>query len=241
MEDIILKQTREIQQLKSELVIQQESNIEKMKASESEWAQKHNDVVVKLNDANQERKKLSEDYEKSMAKLRDEFEITSRKQEEKIESLINENRKLSDNYDREVAHFKKTIEELKLNQVKEDGAKAEQIRLLKSENVNALAELQNLKNYVNNSMPTIETVKEMNKEKADLNAEIERMKLKNDGLIKENSSIQIRLKSMNEIMTIQENQLESTKTQSPSGIYNEKKRQGKSLTYLLFASANLFQ
>ena len=178
MEDIILKQTREIQQLKSELVIQQESNIEKLKASESEWAQKHNDVVVKLNDANQERKKLSEDYEKSMAKLRDEFEITSRKQEEKIESLINQNRKLSDNYDREVAHFKKTIEELKLNQVKEDGAKAEQIRLLKSENVNALAELQNLKNYVNNSMPTIETVKEMNKEKADLNAEIERMKLK---------------------------------------------------------------
>ena len=81
----------------------------------------------------------------------------------------------------------------------------------------------------------------MNKEKADLNAEIERMKLKNDGLIKENSSIQIRLKSMNEIMTIQENQLESTKTQSPSGIYNEKKRQGKSLTYLLFASAYLFQ
>jgi hypothetical protein len=53
--------------------------------------------------------------------------------------------------------------------------------------------------------------------------------MRNESLIKENNSIQVRLKSLNEILTIQENQLEA-KHQGANGttnaIYNEKKRQG---------------
>lgn len=227
LEDIIHKQTREIQTLKSELTIQQEANVEKLKASESEWTHKQNEALTKLNEANQERRKLSEDYEKSSAKFQADSEATYRKQEEKIQLLTNENKKLTDSYDKEVAQLKRTIEELKLNHIKENSAKEEQLKLLKGENASVVSELQNLKNYVNNSMPTIETVKEVNKEKAELTSELERMKLKNEGLIKESASIQIRLKSMNEIMTIQENQLEASKPQSSGAIYNEKKRQGE--------------
>ncbi len=82
-------------------------------------------------------------------------------------------------------------------------------------------------------MPTIETVKEMTKEKEKFDEEILKVKMRNESLIKENSSIQVRLKSLNEILTIQENQLEA-KHQSANGttnaIYNEKKRQGNSLS-----------
>lgn len=74
-------------------------------------------------------------------------------------------------------------------------------------------------------MPTIETVKEMTKEKEIHEAKIQRIKNKNEILIQENTSIQIRLKSMNEILKIQESQLES-KQSSVGAIFNEKKRQG---------------
>ena len=81
-------------------------------------------------------------------------------------------------------------------------------------------------------MPTIDTVKEMTKEKEKFDEEISKIKMRNESLIKENNSIQIRLKSLNEILTIQENQLEN-KHQNAAGttnaIYNEKKRQGNIL------------
>lgn len=91
-------------------------------------------------------------------------------------------------------------------------------------------------------MPTIETVKEMTREKGTFDSEIAKIKARNDSLVKENNAIQIRLKSMNEVLTIQENQLESKQaTGSTGAIYNEKKRQGM-LNFILecFLSASYF-
>ncbi len=85
-------------------------------------------------------------------------------------------------------------------------------------------------------MPTIDTVKEITKEKEQVDEEILKIKMQNDNLIKENNSIQIRLKSINQILTIQENQLEAsqlTTSGATNAIYNEKKRQGDFVNNLL--------
>lgn len=90
-------------------------------------------------------------------------------------------------------------------------------------------ELAQLRAYVNESMPTVQTVKEMSEERQKCESEIVRLKVRNEQLTGENNALQIRLKSINEILSIQESQLEAKQTMlgsSPSPFVNEKRYQG---------------
>lgn len=227
LEDIIHKQTREIQSLKSDLLTEKENSSNRFKSIETEWIQKKNDSIAQLNNADLERKKIIEKYENTILKTQNDHELINKKQLEKIDSLTAENRMIKECYDKEIVELKKTADSFNSIQLVEASEKDEQIKFLTIKNQKYETELENLKNYVNNSMPTIETVKEKNKEIEVLNKEIQKINVKNENLCKENDSIQIRLKSMNEILSIQENQLESKAAASTSStIYNEKKRQG---------------
>lgn len=89
------------------------------------------------------------------------------------------------------------------------------------ENRKLASELAQLRSYVNDSMPTVQTVKEMSEERQKCESEIVRLKVRNEQLIGENNALQIRLKSINEILSIQENQLEVKQS-----FINEKKYSG---------------
>lgn len=221
LEELIHKQTCELQDMKSQLFIQKEENVAKLKANDTEWTHKQNELLTKLNHADLERRQMIESHEKLITKMQTEYDANNLNNDEKIQSLTHENHQLYEKYNREVKELTKTIEDLTLKHIKDDAISAEEIKSLKNDNSKYVTELQNLKNYVNNSMPTIETVKELTKEKEKFDGEINRMKSLHEGLSKENKTIQIRLKSMNEILSIQENQLE---TRASCG--NEKKRLG---------------
>ena len=73
-------------------------------------------------------------------------------------------------------------------------------------------------------MPTMDTVKQMQKDSSKFEEQQLKIKQKNDSLQKENQALQTRLKSINEILIIQESQLEQPS--ATSHLTNEKKRLG---------------
>ena len=104
-----------------------------------------------------------------------------------------------------------------------------------AEHAKCVDELTRLRTYVNDSMPTIETVAEMAKEQRTLEERLSKAHARNDMLVKENAAIQTRLKAINEILAIQECQLESSSSSSTtttataaatSLMSSEKKRAG---------------
>lgn len=165
-------------------------------------AQKLNEALTRLNECDLEKRKLAEANEKKLEKLAQSSEIQLKNAQEEKENLSNELAKLNQ----------------QVNQLKEENSK------LREDNSKCNNELNSLRSYVNDSMPTIETVKEMSKEKKLLEDKIARLNRKNEGLVKENSALQTRFKSISEILTIQESQLEHST--STLNLVNEKKRLG---------------
>jgi chromosome segregation ATPase len=146
-------------------------------------------------------------------------------------------------YDSEIEQFKAQIEQLKDDKQNLIHENRTQLQTLSDEKRKCMMELENLRQYVNDSLPTMQTIKEMTAERQKYEEQILKIKHKNDLLMKENNALQIRLKSINEILNIQEAQLESTTTSnsrsnnssssSPSPgnsssitSFNERKRQG---------------
>lgn len=75
-------------------------------------------------------------------------------------------------------------------------------------------------------MPTVQTVKEMSEERQRCETEIVRLKVRNEQLAGENNALQIRLKSINEILSIQENHLEAKHPSISSPLINERRYHG---------------
>ena len=232
LEEIIHKQTREIQTLKCDLLDEKEAHSNQLKEKESRWFEKHNELLTKLNEADLERRKQSDLNEMAADKLKQQHESLISQQNEQIKNLTREKQALADTYEKETSTLRSVVDQLKLDNLKNNELKELEIKQLTNENQRYLSELESVKNYVNNSMPTIETVKEMKKDQEKWELETLKIKTKNESLKQENAALQIRLKSMNEILTIQESQLESKQYPSSSAgnssmlLNNEKKRQG---------------
>ena len=207
---------------------ERESSSLKLKQSDENAQQKIKDLEYKL-------VTQAENHRKQMEKCEQERETLANEQNNRIKQLINEKTKLCDEYQSELNDLRNRFEKFNtenLNSIKE---KDEQIHKLTDENIKFLNELENLRRYVNDSMPTIETVKEMKKERKQLEDDLAKSKSRYDLLANENNALQIRLKSISEILSIQESQLESKSSSSNSGISpssggitnnNEKKRFG---------------
>jgi len=229
LEEIIHKQTRDIQTLKCELLNEREKFTLNQKETELTYSQKINDLLNKLNENEIEKRKQIEISEQKIEKLSKENQLLTNQQIQYAQTLKEEKDRLSDKHTVDLKELNQKLEQIKLENNKQNELKELKIKQLSDENSKYLNELQSLRNYVNDSMPTIDTVKQMNKEKEKFNEQIDQIKSKNDSLQKENSALQTRLKSINEILIIQENQLEHSSS-SPSAktsyLTNEKKRQG---------------
>lgn len=191
LEELIHKQTKEIQNLKIELNSEKESNLNRTQTLESKYNQKIADLSEQLNNANKQ------------------LVLNQKDSEQQIEALKSENKGIGDSYRNEIATLRSNYDSFKSESDRILSDKDSLIQKLTSNNQKITLELDNLKNYVQNSMPTIETVKEMSQERELFENEIVKLKSKIESLKNDNSSLQIRLKSMNEILTLQENQLES--------------------------------
>lgn len=130
MEEIIHKQTRELQALKSELITEKEESAQKLKDNEAKWLIKQTETVERLNNFEADRKKASETYQSSLAQLKVEHELENKKQNEQIQSLIDNNKLLTQKYDSEVGDLKKVIEDIKAKKDMEDEKKDKEINLL---------------------------------------------------------------------------------------------------------------
>ena len=237
MEELIHKQTREIQTLKSDLITEKETSSLKLKETESKCSTKINEIANKLNDAELIKSQAIRTSNELSEQLKKENENLNQKFAGQINSLISEKKSLTESHEKDLNELKNTIEQLKLKSTKEKESNDLKIQDLNEENRKYLTELQSLRAYINESMPTINTVKEINKEKDQLIDELNKIRNKNDSLLKENSALQVRLKSINEILIIQEAQLESKVNATTSGsssssssstglTHTEKKKQG---------------
>ncbi|RMZ94020.1 coiled-coil alpha-helical rod 1 isoform X1, partial [Brachionus plicatilis] len=194
LEDLIHKQTKEIQNLKSELNCEKENSLIRNNSLESKYNQQIAMLTEQLAEAN---KQLTTEQKDS---------------EQKIQVLKSENKSITDSFRNEIATLRSNYDSLKSESDRLLSVKDSEIEKLSLNNQKISLELDNLKNYVQNSMPTIETVKEMTDERQLYENEIFKLKSKIESLKNDNSSLQIRLKSVNEILTLQENQLESGST-----------------------------
>ncbi|CAF0853387.1 unnamed protein product [Brachionus calyciflorus] len=165
LEELVHKQTKEIQNLKTELQNEKEKNSNHVQNLDNNYKQQIQDLT--------EENRLLSNGKKDL--------------ELELKNLLNENSNLK------CLNEKITLE------------KDHEIENLLVKNEKITLELNNLKAYVENSMPTIQTANKMNDELT---------KLKNDNL-----NLNLRLKSLNEILQIQENQMESS-----SGGSMEKKK-----------------
>lgn len=176
LEEIIHKQTREIQTLKCDLTNEKESNQQ---------------LEQKLQQALSESEKKLKEQSKQTDSLNEQLKIA-----------LNEKQNVMETFNKEIESLKESLNKLSLEK-----------QIVCDEN-------KNLRNYIQNSMPTI---KEMTEDRQTYEQEILKLKSKNEILQKENTAIQIRLKSINEILAIQEAQLESN---SSNCLTSEKKRIG---------------
>jgi coiled-coil alpha-helical rod protein 1 len=207
---------------------ERESNSIKLKQFDENSQQKIKDLEQKL-------VLQVETHSKQLGKCEQERETLANEQNTRIKQLINEKTKLCDEYQSELNDLRTRFEKFNSENLNSIEEKDEQIRKLTDENIKYLNELENLRRYVNDSMPTIETVKEMKKQHKQLEDDLAKSKSRYDLLANENSALQIRLKSISEILAIQEAQLENKSSSSNSGISpsssgltnnNEKKRFG---------------
>ena len=193
----------------------------KLKENETKCSQKLSEYSAKLNDAEAEKRQYIEASDVRFEKLKLEFENYKKEKELEIKNLLSEQNSALEAQKTEINELKKCLDETKCE-------KETKLKSLTDENRKYLNELENLRRYVNDSMPTIETIKEMTQERQKYEEQILKIKSKNEALINENNALQIRLKSINEILCIQEAQLESASKQfSSNGVSaNEKKKQG---------------
>ena len=117
--------------MKSQLFIQKEENVAKLKANDTEWTHKQNELLTKLNHADLERRQMIESHEKLITKMQTEYDANNLNNDEKIQSLTHENHQLYEKYNREVKELTKTIEDLTLKHIKDDAISAEEIKSLK--------------------------------------------------------------------------------------------------------------
>ncbi len=103
------------------------------------------------------------------------------------------------------------------------------MRVVQEESKRQASELASLRAYMDQSMPTIQTVKEMATERQKCEDTILKLRVRVEQVLGENSALQVRLKSINEILSIQEAQLE-TKMALVGG--NEKKYHGRLFFHL---------
>lgn len=147
--------------------------------------------------------------------------------------LAAENERLTSEFEKYKTDKEKEINELKvrLEQIRNEKSNiAEEmdsrVRAGVEENRRLSAELAQLRVYINESMPTVQTVRDMSEERQKCEAEIVQLKIRNEKLVGENNALQIRIKSINEILSIQENQLEAKQVSVAKHGSNEKRYHG---------------
>jgi hypothetical protein len=210
LEEVIHKQTKEIQSLKADLVNEKETGLVRINEIEAKYTSKLRDLSKQLSDFEAAKAESDLLSEKRVESLKKEYEGLLEDQKKKVANLNEEKASLSNSVD----HLKKQIEEFKEEKNQSSIKSEAQFRKLAEENLKYLNELQNLRQYVNDSLPTMQTIKEMTLEREKYEEQILKIKHRNDLVIKENNALQIRLKSINEILSIQEAQLESTSSKS---------------------------
>lgn len=198
--------------------------------------------MLKLNEAELKLKQTTTEHEMNVESAKVEFETLKSQKNSEIEKLTDAKVKIIESSDREINELKLKIDQLKLEKINMTEENETKLKLLNEENRKYLVELNSLRTYVNDSLPTIQTVKEMGLERQKCDEQIQKVKSKNEQLIKENNALQIRLKSINEILSIQESQLESKLPlpgNSPFGI--EKRYQGiKNILYCMMYDFSIY-
>lgn len=187
--------------MKTELFEQKEREQKHVRDLESKHAAKLEQMTSRLNEV-ESQKQLSEAL--SQQRLDSFNQNMKRLEEEKTE-------------------MNKEIERLRgeIVLVRQDKEKAvddyeNKLSTQREENNKQLNELTKLRHYVNDSLPTMQTVKEMIAEREKFEEQILKVKERNEALLKENGLLQVRLKSINEILTLQEAQLESSSKSNSS-------------------------
>lgn len=194
LEEVILKQTREIQGLKSDLANERDST----SARTASWERRVHELNERAESAERARKQAADET----SRVASEFEKYRAEKERELGELRSRCDELRDEKTR-------VVEEAE-GRVRAAGEEARRLG----------GELAQLRIYVNESMPTVETVREMSEERQRCEAELVRLKIRNEQIVGENNALQIRLKSINEILSIQEKQLETKQAQKWHGLLN---------------------
>lgn len=142
------------------------------------------------------------------------------------ERLASELEKCRADREREVGELRDRVEKLKEEKTRVSEEAEVRVRAAGEEARRLGVELAQVRLYVNESMPTVETVRKMSEERQRCEAEIVRVEIRNEQLVGENNALQIRLKSINEILSIQEKQLEA-KQLPTKNLSTEKRYYGK--------------
>lgn len=211
LEEIIHKQACEIQSLKNEL--SQEKNTTQTRFVDYEAQLQVN--KQELLNKDKEIKRLSDIYESKVAEMQQKYDSSLTESNAKIIQLNLQLNEVRDSYEKQIQILQASIDSAKHDKETSLDEKDAKIKILNEELKKSQNELDNLRQYVNNSMPTINTCKEISREKAKVEESLSKERHKNELLNKEIEALQIRLKSLNEILTIQEAQLEP-KTLSPN-------------------------
>lgn len=209
LEEVIHKQTKEIQQLKYDLLAEKEANLVKLNELEKKSDERVNELSAKLTDTSSQHQRMCADYEAALDKLKRENEALKSERSADVARLTQQNELHVQSYDRQIDELQSRLNDLKRDKERYVEESELKLKSIVAENQKLTAELNQLRTYVNDSMPTIQTVRDMTAEREKYEEQILKIKAKNDLLVKENNALQIRFKSISEILNIQEAQLES--------------------------------
>jgi chromosome segregation ATPase len=204
LEEIIHKQALEIQSLKVELSNEKSSHSKKL----SDFEVKLSTQSSELQSRDKDMRKLSDNYESKLSEMRTQHEHNLQEKSKRVLDLSAEISELKEKYEQQVAQLRSTIDSLSQEKISILEEKDLKIRQVSEEFKRNSCELENLRSYINESMPTIDKCAHVTQEKLRVEEMLAKERSKNSAAQKEIEALQIRLRSMNEILQIQEAQLE---------------------------------
>jgi hypothetical protein len=225
LEELINSQTREIQQLKSNLIEESQNNLRKIKELDASYNEKIKTLQVKLQESEQEKKHYIDSTENQIERLIKENENLNVEQNSKIKSLMEENKSLIDKHEKQINELNGLLEKTKQQSKEAIESREIKINNLCEENRKNLQELESIRVYIASGAGVVDKA-ENAKERELLEQQIKELKNKNESLQNENLALQTRFKSINEILLIQETQLELKHSSSSNLAANDKKRAG---------------
>ncbi|XP_002741209.1 coiled-coil alpha-helical rod protein 1-like [Saccoglossus kowalevskii] len=210
--DVIARQASEIAQLKVELKFLQEQHARELRESyEKKTRQEleHSRSILEL----ESQMKMSENmYQKELAQLKLCYGNKKEETEATVSQLQRELESRKSQYHRDIEELQNRVGKKEADYDRFLQQLQQQLSVKESEIEGLQSKVSQLKTYIGDAIPSTTTTSAWKLEKQNFEKKLQGLQKNNDNMQSSTQYLNIRLTSLNEILTIQENELSKSKT-----------------------------